>query len=313
MSALNRATQILAVLVLLAPTVGRGDPLVRSFQVAPGGTLEVDTDTGSIDVETHDAAEIAVEVDIRGAGAGNFDVEFRERDDGLQVEGDARGGILGGRRALVDVRYRFRVPRSYNLDLRTNGGNVSVTELDGAATVRTSGGSIELGDIGGAVDAATSGGGISVARAGGDVSADTSGGSIRVEEAAGRISADTSGGSIRIGSAGGAVDADTAGGSITVRAARAEVNASTSGGSIKVGFAGQPEARSRLSTSGGMVTVYLADGVAVDLRARSGVGITTELEVEAERQEADRLEGRINGGGPLLDLKSTGRVRIERL
>ena len=94
------------------------------------------------------------------------------------------------------------------------------------------------------------------------------------------MSADTSGGSIRIGRSEGSIDADTSGGSITVKAAHSAVSASTSGGSIKVGFAAQPDGRSRLDTSGGMVTVYLADGIAMDIRARSGVGVTSAFTLE---------------------------------
>jgi hypothetical protein len=300
-----------AAIVLLAPAAARSEPVVRSFTVEPGGRLTVETETGSIDVATHDAGEVLVEVEIEGPGADRFEVDFRQRGGDVEVEGDARDGILGNRRSHVDVRYRIRVPGRYDVDLSTAGGSISVADLDGDARADTSGGTIELARISGQVDASTSGGGISVEYAGGDVSADTSGGSIRVEEAAGRVHADTSGGSIRIGSAAGPVDADTSGGSITVRSARAAVSASTSGGSIKVGFAEQPDARSRLSTSGGMVTVYLAQGVGFDVRARSGVGVSSDLDVEAERIEPGRLEGRVNGGGPRLELKSTGRVRIE--
>ena len=302
-----------AAALLIAPAPARTEPIVRTFPVEPGGTLEIDTDTGSINVETHDLAEIVVEVDIRGAGAGRFEVDFRERDGGLKVAGNARGGILGGRRDYVDVRYRIRVPSRYDLDLRTEGGSVDVGELEGDVRVRTAGGSIDLGRVSGRVDASTSGGGISVEHAGGDVSADTSGGSIRVEAAGGRVDADTSGGSIRIGEVAGEVDADTSGGSITVRSARGAVSGSTSGGSIKVGFSGQPEGKSRLITSGGMVTVLLAEDVAFDVRARSGVGVSWEMDLETERTEPGRLEGRINGGGPLLALKSSGRVRLQRM
>jgi hypothetical protein len=312
-SSYRHAAVAAAAALLLVPATGWTEPVVRTFAVAPGGTLKLDTETGSVNVETHDAAEIVVEVDVRGAAADRFDVDFRERDDGLEVSGNARGGILGGRRDYVDVRFLIRVPTRYDLDLETEGGSVAVGDLEGDVRVETSGGSIDLGRVSGRVDASTPGGGISAEHAGGDVSADTSGGSIRVEAADGRVSADTSGGSIRIGEVAGEVDADTSGGSITVRAARSAVSAATSGGSIKVGFAAQPEGKSRLSTSGGMVTVYLASDVAFDVRARSGVGVSWEVDLEAERTEPGRLEGRINGGGPLLDLKSSGRVRLQQM
>lgn len=314
MTALKRVLPAaLLVLSLLAAAAIRAEPIVRSFEVDPGGELEVDTDTGDIEVTAHDADQVVVEVDIRGAGAPGFEVDFRERGRGIEVRGEASRGLMNRGRSLVEVDFTIRVPRRYDLELKTSGGTIVVGDLDGRVRADTSGGSIDLGRVEGEVEASTSGGGITVEFAGGNVSADTSGGSIRVEEAAGRVSADTSGGSIRIGAAAGPIDADTSGGSIRVKAARAAVSASTSGGSIKVGFAAQPDGRSRLNTSGGTVTVYLADGLALDVRARSGVGVTSSIQLDGARMEPGRLEGSLNGGGPLLDLRSSGRVRIESM
>jgi hypothetical protein len=298
---------------LLGAAAAPAEPIVRSFAAQPGGELEVNTDVGRIEIIGHDANEITVEVDVRGPGAAGFELDFRERPDGLEVVGNTSRGLMNRRNSYVDADFVIRVPRRYDLLLDTSGGSITVGDIEGEVRADTSGGNIEIGRVTGNVNAGTSGGGIRVEYAGGDVSADTSGGSIRVEEAAGEVKADTSGGSIRLGRIAGPVDADTSGGSISVKAARSTVSASTSGGSIKVGFAAQPDGRSRLDTSGGMVTVYLAEGLALDVKARSGVGVTSALVLDDARMEPGRLEGRLNGGGPLLDLRSSGRVRIERL
>ena len=143
--------------------------------------------------------------------------------------------------------------------------------------------------------------------------ADTAGGSIRLGEIGGRIRADTAGGSIRIESAMGPVRASTAGGGITIRAASAAVDASTAGGGIDVSFVAQPDDDSSLDTSGGSVTVALAEGLAFDVRASSGSRVKSEFELEDADVEEDRLVGRLNGGGPRLRLDSSGPVRIRRL
>ena len=298
---------------LLGSAAASAEPIVRSFAAQPGGELEVNTDVGRVEVTSHDEDEITVEVDVRGPGAPGFEVDFRERSNGLEVIGKTSRGLMSRRNSYVDVDVVIRVPRRYDVVLDTSGGSITVGDIDGEVRAETSGGNIEIGRVTGEVSAGTSGGGITVAYAGGDVSADTSGGSIRVEEAAGKVNADTSGGSIRLGRIAGPVDADTSGGSIAVKAAQSSVSASTSGGSIKVGFTAQPDGRSRLDTSGGTVTVYLADGLALDVKARSGVGVTSALVLEDARMEPGRLEGSLNGGGPLLDLRSSGRVRIERM
>jgi len=165
----------------------------------------------------------------------------------------------------------------------------------------------------GPVRADTSGGGIEIRGSELEVAADTSGGSITLGVMNGRTSASTSGGSIRVQRANGPLNASTSGGSISIREATAAIDASTSGGSVKATFVAQPEDDSDLSTSGGRVTVRLAEGLRFDLRARSGVGVDCELPVEDAEREPGRLQGRINGGGPRLDLRSSGRVRVERL
>jgi DUF4097 and DUF4098 domain-containing protein YvlB len=165
----------------------------------------------------------------------------------------------------------------------------------------------------GPVRADTSGGSIEVEASEKDVDVDTSGGSIRLGEMRGRVKADTSGGSIRIDSSTGPVRASTSGGNITVRAASGAVDASTSGGGVVVSFTGQPEKDSDLSTSGGSVTAEIAEGLRFDIRARSGSRVKSEFELEDAVIEDERLEGKLNGGGPTLRLRSSGRVRIVRL
>jgi len=312
MSAINRTTAAaLLALVVLPSGELLAEPIVRSFEVQPGGRIEVDTDVGTIEISPTDGTTLTVEVDVSGPGADEFQVDFRERDSRIEVSGRAGGGIIGGRRNFVDVEYRIQVPRQFEVEIETSGGSITVGDLDGSVRADTSGGSIEVGRISGPVWASTSGGGIDVEFSGGDVEAETSGGSIRIEEAEGQISADTSGGSIRVGRSKGRVDADTSGGSITVRESSGAVKADTSGGSVKVGFVAQPDAKTRLSTSGGSVTVYVADGVGFDVRAKSGVGVATKFRLEDARMDPGRLEGKLNGGGPVLDVKASGRVRLE--
>lgn len=67
-------------------------------------------------------------------------------------------------------------------------------------------------------------------------------------------------------------------------------------------------------TSGGGITVYLADGIGVDLDASSSGGrVDSDFAVDAETKTKSTLVGRINGGGPQLHLRNSGGgVQIER-
>lgn len=308
----NRLLVLMAVVVL--PMVSHAEDISRSFQVAPGGRLAIDVDVGTIDVVTVEGDTVTVNIEVTGRDADRFQVDFRQTDGGVKVKGRLEtGGMWGRKSGSVGVKVRAQVPQRYNLDLETAGGTIDVGDVGGSVRADTAGGSIGIGMVTGPVRADTSGGGIDIRGSDLEVDADTSGGSITLGVMNGRTSASTSGGSIRVQRANGPIRASTSGGSISIREAASAVDASTSGGSVKATFVAQPDDDSELSTSGGRVTVRLAEGLQFDLRARSGVGVDCELPLESAEREPGRLEGSINGGGPRLDLRSSGRVRIERL
>ena len=72
----------------------------------------------------------------------------------------------------------------------------------------------------------------------------------------------------------------------------------------------QPQSACSLRTSGGTITCTLIPDVAVDLEAKtSGGRVSTDFVVEPDIQgkiSKSRLEGSINGGGPLLKLRTSG-------
>jgi DUF4097 and DUF4098 domain-containing protein YvlB len=207
---------------------------------------------------------------------------------------------------LRQVEYRVSVPREFSVDLRTYDSSIAVGDLKGEVDVRTSGGELSFGRIEGPVRGDTSGGSISLEASGGKAVLRTSGGGIRVNEVAGEVDASTSGGSIQIQRARGRVSAHTSGGSITVRESSGAVDASTSGGSVSASLTAQPNEPSRLSTSGGSITVELADTLRVDLdAATSGGGVSTDFFVIGAT-DRHSLRAAINGGGPLLQLRTSG-------
>ncbi len=284
----------------------------QSFDVEPGGTLDIDSDVGSIEITPGTDDWVTLEVDLSGPDADKLEVQAERTSGGVKVRGRLRD--KGNRHESYTLRARFRaqVPARYNVRLDTVGGSIEVGDLQGEVRADTAGGSISVGKVEGPVRADTAGGSIEVESSRKDVDADTAGGSIRLGEMGGRVRADTAGGSIRIDRSLGHVKASTAGGSIRIRAASESVDASTSGGGVSVTFVGQPSDDSRLSTSGGNVTAVLAEDLRFDIRARSGSRVRSEFDLEDARTDEDRLDGRLNGGGPRLRLDSSGPVRIER-
>ena len=302
-----------------------GEIARRSFAVSGRAALTVDSDLGAIEVVTADAPSIVVVVAYDGRDVSRraldrfleqFKVDFEQRGDSVTVTGrrpKGTGGLFTWHEN-PHVTFRITLPKRADVDLATGGGSISVDGLDGKARVRTSGGSLSIGRVTGPVWGRTSGGSIALTASNGDADLETSGGGIRIGDVGGNVRADTSGGSIEIERAAGTVTAHTSGGSIHVEASTGAVDATTSGGSVEASITGQPKGDCRLSTSGGSVTVRLAATVAVEIDAR-GNRVKCDLPVTVSGAiERGRLKGTINGGGPLLELHTSGgTIRIEKL
>lgn len=299
-------------------------PIHRNFNVHPGGTITIDADVGDIKV-TSGAANVSVDV-IRRAKTSSrssadqifkdFDINFAQEGNDVRIRAryDHPTSWFHWNTDL-EVRFVVNVPSQYNVDLKTSGGDISVSDLNGQAKVNTSGGDVTLGHIAGAVDAHTSGGDVSMAGSHSNAMLSTSGGDIKVDDAAGSLNVKTSGGSIDIRRAQGDLKAHTSGGSIEISDAGGVIDASTSGGSIRARFSRQPRGDSKLSTSGGGITVHVASSVALDIDAHtSGGDVASDVPVTIlGKQNDSSLNGKLNGGGPKLVLRSSGGdIRLEK-
>ena len=294
-----------AIVVSLMTSMAVAETVERSFEAAAGGRFVLDADWGLVEVKTWDQ-EI---VDVVVEHADKLELEFQRHDDAVTVHAERKGRSIARWFAKEDSpRFHVTVPRRFDLDLVTAGGNIHIPDLDGEANARTSGGKLKIDNVSGRIVGHTSGGSIHVESAGGPVKARTSGGSIRIGSAAGAVDARTSGGSIRIGRAQGPVIARTSGGSIELASIAGSVEARTSGGSIKATLAGQPDGESSLRTVGGSITFGLAEGVALDIDARTTGGrVTAELaNMESANTDRSTLVTAVNGGGPTMTLRTAG-------
>jgi DUF4097 and DUF4098 domain-containing protein YvlB len=113
------------------------------------------------------------------------------------------------------------------------------------------------------------------------------------------------------------LDANTSGGGITIDDARDTVIANTAAGSITASFSAQPHEDCRLTTSAGGIDLRLAPTLTFDVEARtSGGDVTTELPIVSTvvgRQHSGVLQGKLNGGGKTLLLKtSAGNISLRK-
>ena len=197
----------------------------KELNVAAGGLLKLETDVGSIDIDTHAKDSVLVEVEISGSDEDKMRVDIKKSGDNVSIHGDLDRSGFGFGSTSIRVTYKITLPENYNLDVDTSGGAIEIEDLKGKVNAHTSGGSISVEDVEG------------------DVNIKTSGGSLDIENVIGEINAKTSGGSIKLKLPNNPIQdtkVKTSGGSITAYLAKdiaVDVSAKTSGGRVSSEFA----------------------------------------------------------------------------
>jgi len=298
----SRASALLA-LLLIASTlnclaVDHEANIEKSFSVTSGGKLVVDADRGSIIVATDAAEKVEIRVfrKIQGGSKGKAEESFQNHDITVSQDGNTvsvvardkrRARVLNFAQANLEVRYEIHIPKHFDVELRTSGGDITLADLEGNATTHTSSGVIKLAHISGAVNASDSGGDITVEESGGALVARTSSGSISVAKAKGKVEVSDSGGNIKVIDAGADVVASTSSGSIKIVTVRGNIEAKNSGGDITIESAG---GTLTASTSSGSIHVGEAKGEHLTLRDSGG---NIEVTSAAGRVIAETSSGSI--------------------
>ena len=217
----------------------------------------------------------------------------------------------------------------------TGGGAIDVGTINGDIGLHTGGGSIKVHHANGMITAETGGGSVEIVSATQGASIETGGGGIEVRQCTGKVKAETGGGNIDLGDIGGPAEIETGGGTIHLASAKGHVHAQTGGGGIELNGVpsaqvetgaggivvkfvktGAPASDSKLETSAGDITVYIAPGVALSVRASVDLGnghhITSDFPDIHVASEGDKwgprtlnAEGSLNGGGPVLKVRTT--------
>ena len=299
----------------------------KTCQIASGGSLVVDVDAGSIDVNTNAApGEVAVDVWRKTTRKSKEAEERFLRENPVQFlpEGNTltvrcrtreRNLWFGGWANRNEAKYTIHVPAQFNARLNSAGGRIEVSGLAGSVNANTSGGELRFTRLRGPLNGGTSGG-IRVEGCDGAIKVDTSGGGIEVTGGGGSLEGETSGGGVTVRNFGGPVSVETSGGAMTIENVNGKVKASTSGGPIDAVLPSPIPGDVTLSTSGGGVTVKVPGNAVFDLDAETfGGGVRCDLPVTVQGKiENGRLKGSVNGGGPAVVLRSSGGpIHIKKL
>ena len=359
--------------------------ITRNFDVKPGGTLTVDSEIGTINVQTADKNEVEVVVTREVAGKldsiaqkalTDFEVTFEQNNSDIRIEGKFKRDRHYWMKNGHPLRFYFQVtvPSQSNVDLKTAAaGAIHIDEFDGTVRAETSIGNLRFGDIQGTVWGKTGGPGkITLKGCQSDVDVESGVGNIELVSVAGKVIAKTGGpgkvmlrecqsdinvesgvGNIELGSITGKVIAKTGGpGKVVLRECQSDINVESGVGNIELGSItgkviaktggpgkvvlreGQSGVKAEsgignihaeiptqlmhpwtLRTSGpGKIEVVLSSKTAVNIDAETNGSISSDIPIQVQSLlTEDKLKGTLNGGGPLLKLRtSLGAIRLKK-
>ena len=268
------------------------------------GLIKLNSDGGSIQVRSV-GGRLEAET---GGGSVNLD------DLGGTAMAETGGGSIEVGKANGELK------------LTTGGGSIKVVSTSGRVIASSGGGNVWVGKAT-SVSVETGGGSVDVGNCSGEASVDTGGGTIVLGSINGPVSLETGGGSIKLDGASGPVKVSTGGGNLELWKLQQGARAETGGGSITAEFVGTPsntQNYSVLETSAGDVIVYISPDVKMNVKAviqtAFGHNIVSEFpdfKISSEGGEwgpkTKYAEGSLNGGGPLLKVRTTiGNIYIKR-
>jgi len=247
-----------------------------------GLTLRLNIDLGTVKISTLPSGTAPVvrytahiETDARGSQADRllerYSLKAEAGAEGVVIHGTLPPQVAKASAAGVQfwVTFEVAVPRGYNVDVKTDAGDIETQDIGGTAMLSTQGGNIHVGsigtkyirdggagrlmaklqtegghiqvqDVGGDLNAFTAGGHINVRNIAGDALLHSGGGHIRAEQILGRADLETDGGNITVGQAGSLVSVRTGGGQIDFGEVRGSVRAQTGGGGIRIMYVSGP-------------------------------------------------------------------------
>lgn len=252
-----------------------------SLPTSQGLTLRLNTDLGSVKIVPLDANAVPavqysvhIETDARAPLAQHlldrYSVIAKTTPAGVEITGTLPSRMVHSANSVAQywVLFEVSVPLNYNVEVKTEAGDIETQDVGGFANLSTQGGNIRAGRIGiiGARNASslhpvakleTEGGHIQVLDVAGDLMAFTAGGHINARNISGDASLHSGGGHIRAGQIGGRADLQTDGGNITVGQAGNLVSVRTGGGQIDFG---EVRGSVRAQTGGGGIRIMYVSG-----------------------------------------------------
>ena len=259
------------------------DEINRTFQLAPGTSVEVSSIRGSVEISNSNSSTAEVQV-IRTART-RADLEYHK----VEVEQIGNRLVVRGERDFEDRRGRdvrvnhhviLKLPRQIDLSATSISGSVRAGDVDGQIKVTSISGSVTAGNVGGAIQARSISGSFEVGIVGAEAHVNSVSGNVVVAQLKGSLDVTSVSGSVKA-----TVDQiDTHGIKIT-----------SVSGSVEIGLRGDVNADFSADSFSGRVYLDVP-------------GVTRSTEVDSSSVRA-----RIGvGGSPIKIFSVSGNIRLTR-
>ncbi|MGE5728863.1 MAG: M56 family metallopeptidase, partial [Gemmatimonas sp.] len=157
----------------------------KSVTVRPGGTLELDLDTGGdVEIIGTDDQKVSVRGSLGGEDWRETTIALEEHDGNAKLVSRYIGSSS---QQSFDNSFTIRVPKHFNVRVESAGGGVHINGVDGSFSGYTGGGNLALERANGDAHLSTGGGDVRVAKSKLDGSVSTGGGTVHFEDVSGSI------------------------------------------------------------------------------------------------------------------------------
>jgi DUF4097 and DUF4098 domain-containing protein YvlB len=231
----------------------------KTLPTESGKTLNLSSFAGDVTITAWDKNEAEIKISGNSTAEKMLTFDVSSVSTGIKIDGQ-KNKDFKEENASLNIKYDIKVPQSYNIDVFTGGGGVSVTGVNGSIKANTSRGNLTIESCTGNINMSTAGGNVTIDKFTGPVDVSTAGGNIKATDFSGNFKASTMGGNINLSGGNGTVNAHTAGGSITLdySGKNEGIELSTMGGNIKLMLPADINADADLSTMVGKITTDFA-------------------------------------------------------
>src|SRR5262245_43976536 len=174
MQRLLLATSLLSLVVIMRPastsrdglalasTGQSGRTIEKDLQAMPGQKLRLDLDTGGgVTITGWQSNLVSIKAYLGGRDWQDCAVDIEQDSDAVKVT----SRHTGGRNSYsTDFKFEIQVPQRFNVQIKSAGGEIAISNLDGEVKGSTGGGSLTVTEAKGTVNLTTGGGNVSVTR-----------------------------------------------------------------------------------------------------------------------------------------------------